>query len=216
MSEFSDIGSRFSELAEKTFTEINDVTAAFKKAEETRRETPMKTGVLIPAEYQAKAARAEADYQNAKAALDNMRRTLPNETEKQIESMRRDLADAINNAYSVRPEDIDHDVLTLIESGILRPNEYSRLMNGAKNATMKRLIAKHASSAAVAAEKSGDIEGAKILRVVANQGIRYDGHEKTEAFNALTDIFRRTLNNNAMIPHWPSLSTPLIDVFCRL
>ncbi|MBQ1755154.1 MAG: hypothetical protein IIZ96_00330, partial [Oscillospiraceae bacterium] len=128
-------------------------------------------------------------------------------------SMRTELEKAISDKFAARPSDVDHDVLTLLNSSVLTPSEYVRLFNDASNPTMKRLIA---HSAGEAAEKlKDDREAASVLRNVANAGVRYSGGQFLAAFDGLRDILRRTIRNPAMSKNYGDLAAPFLEVFHR-
>ena len=127
--------------------------------------------------------------------------------------MRTELEKAVSDKFAARPSDIDHDVLTLLNSSILTPSEFVRLFNEATTPTMKRLIA---HSAGEAAERlKDDREASRILRNVANAGVRYSGTPFLAAFDGLRDILRRTIRNPAMSKNYGDLAAPFLEVFHR-
>lgn len=212
MSNFKEYAQRLDETARSAFATLIDAEEELTEAEKRRRETPIKTGVLIPAEYQAKAARFESEYQGARSKHEEINKRLPDETLKTAAEIRTELQTAVNNTYAANPADLDHDVMTLLDSGILNADEYGRLLRDAKSITMRRIIAQRAGAAAETAEKSGDKETARTLRVIQNAG-RDDGRAHLQNYDYLLDVLRRCLRNHAMINRWSDLTAAAIDKF---
>ena len=210
MSQFKSYANRFDELARETFKEITETTDALKAAEEQRKAHPMQPGLTT--EAAARAAKYEASYQTARGKYDAMRKNLPDEARRKAESIRQELAVEVGKAYAAKPADLDHDVLTLLESGILNDADFARLMHDATTPTMRRLIAKYADDGAAEAENNGDRNMARNLRVIAQSG-KEDGRSYLNAFDSLSDTFNRSLNNHSMIKFWDSLTQPIVDSF---
>ncbi len=210
MSQFKSYVNRFDELAREAFKEITETTDALKAAEEQRKAHPMQPG-LTP-EAAARAAKCEAAYQTARGRYDAMRKNLPDEARRKAENLRKELAVEVGKAYAAKPSDLDHDVLTLLESGILNDADYARLMHDATTPTMRRMIAKYADDGAAKAESDGDRNMARNLRVIAQSG-KEDGRSYLNAFDSMNDTFNRTMRNHSMIPHWAQLTAPIIDSF---
>lgn len=210
MSQFKSYANRFDELARETFKEITETTDALKAAEEQRKAHPMQPG-LTP-EAAARAAKYEAAYQTARGKYDAMRKNLPDEARRKVESLRQELAVEVGKAFAAKPSDLDHDVLTLLESGILNDADFARLMHDATTPTMRRLIAKYADDGAAEAENNGDRNMARNLRIIAQSG-KEDGRSYLNAFDSMNDTFNRSLNNHSMIKFWDSLTQPIVDSF---
>lgn len=210
MSQFKSYANRFDELARETFKEITETTDALKAAEEQRKAHPMQPG-LTP-EAAARAAKYEAAYQTARGKYDAMRKNLPDEARRKVESLRQELAVEVGKAFAAKPSDLDHDVFTLLESGILNDADFARLMHDATTPTMRRLIAKYADDGAAEAENNGDRNMARNLRIIAQSG-KEDGRSYLNAFDSMNDTFNRSLNNHSMIKFWDSLTQPIVDSF---
>lgn len=208
MSQFRDYAIRFDVLARETFEAITETTDALKAAEEQRKAHPMQPS-LTP-EAAARAAKYEAAYQTARGKYEAMRKNLPDEARRKVENIRQELSAAVGTAYAAKPSDLDRDVLALLDSGILTDTEYGRLMHDATTPTMRRMIAKYATDEATKAENNGDRSTARNLRVIAQSGGE-DGRSFLRAFDALTDVFNRSLKNHAMIRFWEQLTAPIID-----
>lgn len=210
MSEYKSYVNRFDELARETFKEITETTDALNAAEEQRKAHPMQPG-LTP-EAAARAAKFEAAFQTARGKYEAMRKNLPDEARRKVESLRQELAVEVGKAFAAKPSDLDHDVLTLLESGILNDADFARLMHDATTPTMRRLIAKYATDEAAKAENNGDRNTARNLRMIAQSGAE-DGRSYLRGFDSMNDVFNRSMRNYSMIPHWDSLTQPIVEDF---
>ena len=211
-----DISTQINELAASTFEEIQRIEKEYHDAEEKRKETPQRTG-WVDAAYQAKAMKAEAEYLAAKDAYNSMRRNLPGKALDQLAAIRREYVKAVGQQFAVDPKQIDANALELLRSGIMKASEYSSMMENAKiqgNYTMVRLIARYAADAAEEISKKygeGDPR-ARELRAVSYFGNKDPEADKLGTFDNLTEIFRRTVNNSAMISYWGELATPFLEM----
>ena len=211
MSEFETIANNFDSFAREAIAHVVEIDQNLKAAESGRniKQQPDESSIA----FRARVANADAQLEAARNAHTQMRFNFPGDVEAKTSAMRADLEAAISDKFAARPADVDHDVLTLLNSGILTPSEYTRLFNEASSPTMKRLIG-HA--AGEAAEKlKDDREAASVLRNVANAGARYSGSQYLAAFDGLTDILRRTIRNPAMSKRYSSLAAPFLDALHR-
>ncbi len=208
---FDNFANNFDTFAREAIAHVVEIDQNLKTAESGRnmKQQPDESSIA----FRARVANADAKLEAARNAHTQMRFNYPGEVDAKTASMRTELEKAISDKFAARPADIDHDVLTLLNSGILTPAEYTRLFNEASSPTMRRLIA---HSAGEAAEKlKDDREAASVLRNVANAGVRYSGSQYLAAFDGLTDILRRTNRNPAMSKSYSNLAAPFLDVFHR-
>ena len=208
---FENFANEFDTLARGAIAHVVEIDQNLKSAEASRnmKQLPDESTVA----FRARVADADAKLEAARNAHKQMRFDYPGEVEAKTASMRTELEKAISDKFAARPSDVDHDVLTLLNSSVLTPSEYVRLFNDASNPTMKRLIA---HSAGEAAEKlKDDREAASVLRNVANAGVRYSGGQFLAAFDGLRDILRRTIRNPAMSKNYGDLAAPFLEVFHR-
>lgn len=216
MSRFNDYAKKLDEQAKAAFKVYRDAEAAYKKAEEQARQYPRRHG-MVDAQYAAKSARAQADFMEAKQAFETARRTF-RDSDRQFDGMRRELAAAIEDAYSADPAQLDINTLELLKSGILNAGEYTKLLTQAKtsnNPTMVKMIGKYAGEAAKAI---GDSRGmndreATALRAVVYSSKSYTGGNCLEAFDSLVSLYHRCTNNPGMIKEWDGLAGPVLDMF---
>ena len=210
MGTFNEFVTRADALADETFTEYTVTKRRLEAAERKKAETPVKSG-LVSAEYGARAARAEADFLTAKEKFEAVKRGLP-EKSRQMQAIREDFVAAVNDRFAADPAKLDKATLALLDSGILRPSEYEKLMANAEkneNFTMMRLIA---AKAAEAAAQAPTREGAETLKAVAMRGRNADGADYIRAFDAgVVGIFERCVKNPSMYAYWDKLVQPARD-----
>lgn len=210
MGNFSEYVERADALADETFTEYTVTKRRFEAAERKRAETPVKHG-LVSAEYAVRAAKAEADYLEAREKYETVKRGLP-EKSSQMAAIRADFVAAVASHFAADPAKLDKATLALLESGILKPGEYERLMASAEkdeNFTMIRLIA---AKAAEVADKAPTREGEAILKAVAMRGRNADGADYIRAFDVgVASLFERCLKNPSLYSSWDMLMQSVKD-----
>jgi hypothetical protein len=214
MGNFREYGQRADKIAKEAFQKYKEAEERLRQAEAQKKAYPVRGG-MVYAETAAKAARAEADYIEAKSAFSAAKTELQ-ERNGDIEGIRRELAAAIEDSYSAKPSALDAPTLELLKANILTPQEYGRLMNEALNTdnhTMVRLISKYAGDAA---EKEAGISGpysdkARELRGVAIAGGLDNGKDVLARFDVIAEAYRRTSNNTAMIDDWAQLTENIVN-----
>lgn len=220
MSKFNAYAQRVDELARKAFAEYSKATDALKAAEGQYQKYSRSSG-NVTAEFVTKQARAKADFVEAQAALDKVRRDMDgyNDT---VSAIRRELAAAVDAAFIVDPRQVDAAAVELLKSGICRAADYEKLLHDAHksdNSTMIRMIASYATQAADSLkEKDGRIsydrhEEFSRLNAVGQRGAGYTSRAKLQEFDMLADAFRRTMKNPSMIGSWDMLTANIIENF---
>lgn len=216
MSKFNSYAKKLDEQARAAFKAYRDAEAAYKKAEQKAREYPQRNG-MVNADYAAKSARAQADFLEAKQAYETARRTF-RESNTQFNAMRRELAAAIDDAYSADPAQLDTATLELLKSGILTGSEYAKLLEQAKaasNPTMVRMIGRYAGEAAKARGESHGMNDreATALRMAEYNSRSYTGGDRLQAFDNMVELYHRCTNNPAMIDHWDEFTAETVENF---
>ena len=210
MGTFNEFVTRADALAAETFDEYRVTKRRFEAAEKQRAATPVKSG-LVSAEYAARAARAEADYLEAQKKYETVKRGL-HEKSSQMAAIRKDFVAAVNDHFAADPSKLDKETLALLDSGILKPHEYERLMDRAEkdgNYTTMRIIA---SKAAEMADKAPTREGEATLKAVAMRGRNADGADYIKAFDVgVVSLFERCLKNPSLYSSWDMLMQPVRD-----
>lgn len=203
-------------IAKDALAKIQKADADLRTAEQRRKENRAPRTGMVDAEVMARAARAEADYAEAKATYEKCCRELPAATLSSLSAIRRDLSAALGDEYSADPSAIDTHILELLKCGVLRPDEYARLANGA-NDTMKRIIGRYAATAADEAAKKYGAGDQRVmeLRAIAMQGDSTADAvgDKLAAFDALVQTFQTSAGNVSMIGDWDGLTGPIVEAF---
>ena len=210
MGNFSEFVARADALADESFTEYTVTKRRFEAAERKRAETPVKHG-LVSAEYAVRAAKAEADYLEAREKYETVKRNLP-EKSRQMAAIRADFVAAVNDHFAADPAKLDKATIALLDSNILKPDEYEMLMASAErdgNFTMMRLVA---AKAGEMADKAPTREGEAILKAVALRGRNVDGSDYIRAFDVgVVSLFERCLKNPSLYSSWDMLMQPVRD-----
>lgn len=209
MSKFNSYAKKVNEIATEAFKDYRQAEAAFKKAEEQAHKYPQRMG-MVDAEYAAKSARAQADFLEAQNNLKQAKSRFI-ERENDIKNVRKELAAELESHYAADPAALDSNTIELLKAGILKPYEYSKLMDKAQsdgNYTMARMIAKYAGDAA---EQRGSKYGqnddqARTLRAISYTANQNNGNETLQAFDLMSEVYSRSANNPAMIDAWGKLT----------
>lgn len=200
MSKFNSYGKRLNEVYRSKAEAYRKAEAAFKKAEQARNATPQRGG-MVDAQYAAKAARAQADYLEAKEELNKAKRALQDGIN-DIKAIRKDLAAECDRAFALDADSIDSNSIELLKSGIMGVNDYARMYEKAEadgNRTMMRLIGSYAEKAAAKAHSQQD---AQALRVLGFKGKENEANSVLEAFDALSYAYERAVDNPSMFNYW--------------
>lgn len=209
MSKFNSYARKVNDIATAAFEEYRKTEQAYKKAEEQARQYPQRMG-MVDAQYAAKSARAQADFLEAKEAYRKAKATLESH-KSEIAALRKELVSELDDHYAADPAALDGSTLELLKSGVLKANEYAKLMDKAQsdgNYTMARMIAKYAGDAAAdVGKKYGDnSEQARTLRAISYTANQNNGNDTLQAFDLMADVYNRATNNPGMIDHWGELT----------
>ena len=205
MSDFKKYACELNELANELFDNYNKAKAEYDRAEELHRKHPERGG-MVEATKAAEIAEAKAKYLSAQSELKEAETRLIHGNDSII-SIRAALEKSIKSAYSANPEDVDNNVITLINSGILSDDEYIDLFNKAVNngnTTTARLIA---------AKADENKNNRPLLGLIAEKGRSLNGSRELSKFDDLSEIYYRCSHNTAMIPYWEELTANMIDAF---
>lgn len=208
------IAEKINEYASTIFTEIQNAEEEYHEAEAERNKFKLPSG---DAEYMAKAARAMANFELAKAELNNIKLTIPGKVNDTLSQLRSEYKAEIEKELGANAADINMQQLELLKSGIMKPDEYTAMFNKAaseKNATMLRMIGKYASEAAEQYEKVYGVYDARCieLRTVANMAKQDLVSAALSVFDSISEIMRRSVNNPGIIPSWDAFTDPLFKL----
>lgn len=215
MSKYNKHARALDEMAHRNFTAYLKAKETFEKAEKIYQENrrPNVNVWMADSSMIARANRAEADYVEAKEAFANAKRAYASSIN-EVENIRRELEKDIQENTRARADDMDVNAMELLKSGILSPSEYKALLNDFQNnPTMVRMIGNYAKQRADEAEKHKDTDMRSALFAVYAESRSMDGSEHLQAFGYLEDVYRRCVNNTAMIGYWDQLTAETVENF---
>lgn len=214
MSKFNKYAKQAEAVAKENMEAYKAAQERLKKAEDQKRNYPQRAGVTT-AEYEAKRARAEADYLEAKEGLKVAKQTME-AGKAQLQEIKKALTADIESSFAADPAHVDNATMELLRAGILKPSEYARLYNAAAeadNPTMMRIIGKAARDKADADKDRLSNEDRSSLLSVAHAGGHVNGGEYLDTYHVIEDVYSRCVNNPGMIDHWDGLLRDAIDSF---
>lgn len=216
MSNYSKYAKQFAAKAISALDEYKNAKNALDEAQKNKKKLPV--AVSPDPAIALEQAQAEMNIASARARLNAATNAL-GVTRREFLDVRGELMDAVTADYSANPADVDSNTLELLKSGIMRSNEYARLLDKAVkdgNVTMARLIGKYAEDAAVQRENNrlyGHDSEAMALRSVSTSSSAYNGNEYIDSFDVLVDIFDRCSANVYMIDQFEELAMPIVKSF---
>ena len=210
MSKYQRYGKELDRLARERFSSYEKARERYEKARKVKSDNPYPTGWGATPEAQIKAKKAEIEYIEAENAFKDAQRVYQG-TLSEVEKLRKELYDEIQNDMTASPADLDRNVVDLLASGICSAREIRKMYEDSHDVTTRRYIAKYAKERDV--KKLSDED-----RVILN-GVVYDGDTLTDPessstmkdFDALSDVLGRCVNNPAMIGCWGQLTEEVIS-----
>jgi len=215
MSKYNKHARALDEMARRNFAAYLKAKETFEKAEKIYQENKRQNVNVWVADASmiARANRAEADYVEAKEAFKNAKKAYASSLD-EVKNIRRELEKDIQENTRARADDMDTNAMELLKSGVLRPSEYKALLSDFRNnPTMIRMIGSYAKQRADEAEKHGDPDMRSALFAVYEESRGVDGSEHLRAFGYLEDVYRRCVNNTAMIGYWDQLTANTVENF---
>ena len=213
MSKYKAYAEELDKMARDAIISYLDAKGLYDKAVDFANKHPERD-YPVPAADAAAAQRGKADLIEARENLRKARREMENKQDKFI-PLRRELEKAVADDYAANPKAIDAATITLLNSEILKPDEYQRLYNAALvsgNHTMARLIGE-AAGKAVTGRFAKEPEKAQVLRVLENDSRRHDGREYLEQFDEIVSVYRRCIGNDVLAEKWVEFIAPRVENF---
>lgn len=212
MGRFDKYGTKLDMIVREAIEEMEKAEKAEREAKRNLDKYPDRAGNVSP-EYAADQARAKAHHIEAAAALKAARQNVPDQARRELRELRGKLESALFEGFAAHPDAVDMQAMALLNSGILRPEEYVYLVREALdkgNYTMARMIGRAADDAA---KKTDSTEGASTLRVAAVEGKKDFPAHYLRAYDDLVDIANRCLNNPAIADQWGAFTRETIEAF---
>lgn len=215
MSKYNEYVRKLDNLARSSFEAYAKAKETYDKAEKRYKEDRRpSSGIWVAdAERIARAAHAEGDWVTAQDTFKKAKMEYERSLD-EVDRIRAELEQRINADMIANPAALDANTLELLKSGILKPQEYAHLLEkNSDNPTMRRMIGEYARQRAAAAERDNDRQARAAFNVVAQDAQNSDGRQYLEVFDAISGVYRRCVNNPAMIGHWESLTAEPIKNF---
>lgn len=201
-------------LTEGNFSEYRSVKAKIDEAEENMRQVQGK----IRRSGRTPILRAEEQVANQKLfdARENLRRFKWNSEGlyDRAVSIKNRYAKSLDDKFVVNPDQLDQATTKLLESGVLKPNDYIHLFENAKlkqNVTMMRLIAKSAMEYDSQNHPGGDV-GVK-LRVMESEARQMVGGNRLNIFSGAVEAFHRRIREPELngTDTWDNMVKPALE-----
>lgn len=127
----------------EAFAELTEAKEAYDKASSSDRPE------VFSGERAARIASTKANYLYAENIFKNASRNIWDDYENTVSKITEEFNEAAASYYSVKPELVDDNALSLLNSGIMTPEDVFRMSDKySNNPTMRRLIADRASKMA--------------------------------------------------------------------
>lgn len=213
MSKYNSYARRVDEHAKENFAAILKAQGEFEAAEKYYNANKRPNGIWMVRDDEtiARAADAEAKYYAKKSAYEAAKRAFASSVGK-IPEIRAELQKLIEADLSANPDHLDGNTMELLKSGILKPEEYARLLERFNdNPTMVRMIGRYAEECA----KNNQLSFAdrNAYHAAAHAARNANGGDKLEAMDYLADVYGRCVRNPAMISHWDDLTGKVMEAF---
>lgn len=213
MSKYNSYARRVDEHAKENFAAFLKAKSEFEAAEKYFNENKRPNGMWVVHDDDtiARAANAESQYYAKKAAYEAARRAFASSADK-IPEIRAELQRLIEADLSANPDHLDNNTMELLKSGILKPEEYVRLLDRfSDNPTMVRMIGHYADERA--RDTNLPSQERTAYHAAAHAARNANGGDKLEAMDYLADVYSRCIRNPAMIGHWDNLTSKLMEAF---
>ena len=221
MSKFNKYAKQFDAMAKKAFANYREAKKELQSAQKVVDNYPeyhvgMSREKSTP-QYQIKVNLAKANLEIAKQNYRNAQEELQDKL-KDIEKLRKELVADIKTEYSMKPELIDSNTMELLKSGIMKSDDYKRLIDKAidnNNFTMMRMIAKYANDATeeICKKYGTHSNEAVTIRQVVNEGENNTGKQYLDAFDSMQDVYSRAVKNDTMIDYWEQFTAEIVEDF---
>ena len=205
-----DFGTKLQDLAQVCFDQALKVEKDLEDAYTKQREANVnrnKDELSL-----ARAMEADALVKRAQEQRHNFRMGVY-KLEQKADALVDEYAKHLDDRYAVNPEQVDMRIVTLMNSGIMKPADYEHLYIEAEkagNVTMMRLIGQQADKA------SKDYDGKDGVRLsgIAIHSREIAGGEELKGYQECVSVFKRCLNNPSLIPEWESLVGDALEELC--
>lgn len=213
MSKYNSYAKRVDEHAKENFAAFLKAQSELEAAEKYYNANKRPNGIWVVHDNEtiARTADAEAKYYAKKSAYEAARRAFASSVDK-IPEIRAELQRLIEADLSANPDHLDNNTMELLKSGILKPEEYARLLDRfSDNPTMVRMIGHYAE--AQTRNEQLPVKDRTAYSAAAHAARNANGGDKLEAMDYLADVYGRCVRNPAMISHWDELTGKVMEAF---
>ena len=206
----NEYAQRLEDLAQAGFNKIRELqnnvdSAKAAQAEKARLQNRAGITSLAVATAKAEALAAAAEVARAEEELRQFRFNGLYLFEKQADEIRNEYEEHLADEFVVDSTQVDQNTVMLLNSGILKTNDYVSLYEKAEesgNITMMRVIGSAADKAADIARGNGSIRDTVILHQIAMRSREAAGDKKLKTFDSCVIGFKQYMNNPVLIDNW--------------
>lgn len=201
MSRFNHYAKKLEELTLEAVKELKEAIDTEKKTAKALSEHPERHG-FVDLEYQNEYLRRKLAHEEATAKLQKVSTTVPNELSKQLSELRSKLKSDADYYFAVDPSQLQPEVVSFLDSGMLNVNDYQKLMKAAvsdNNVSMIRMISNRANKAA---ENISDDRERATLKIIAAEAEKYTTDNYLTAFDGLISVSEKCMNNPRLADYW--------------
>lgn len=200
--------SKFNKYAKELESITFEAVKKLKEAEEKERQTkealdrhPEKKG-FVDLAYDIEYQRRKLAHDEATENLRIIRASVPNELSKATKEIRSRLKADADYYFAVDPKQLQPEVMSFLESGMLNVNDYTKLMKVAisdNNVTMIRMIADRAKKAA---DTVGNDRDRLSLLAISDEASLYTTESYLAAFDSIASVSETCMHNTRVADHW--------------
>lgn len=206
----------FLNLTDGYFSSYRTVKAEVDKAEEQMRnvQEKIKRSGRTPA-LRTEEMVAQQGLYDAKTKLRRFKWESERLYDKAV-SIKNRYAKSLDDKFIVDPEMLDTATVKLLDSGVLKPNDYIHLFESAKqnkNITMMRLIAKSAREYESQNQRNVGIDEGRKLRIMENDARQMVGGDRLIAFDGAIAAFHRRISEPMLnnTDTWDTMIKPALE-----
>lgn len=201
MSRFNSYAKKLETITFEAVKKIKDAEERYKKADASSKEYPERFG-MIEASYQREYLKRQLELNDAKENLKKVKENTPKAFKAELSELRRRLQNEVNDYFAIDASKMQPEVVSFLNSGILKVNDYVKLMDVAVsegNISMIRLIADRAEKYASSID---DVRERATLKAIASKVDNYKPETYMTAFDSIAYVSDRCLNNTRLIDYW--------------
>lgn len=218
MSELNKFAKKLDDVVRRSMSSYRVAIDDEERAKDEASRFPVRQGIST-AEYEMQ--RLEAEKKLVEAS-ENVRKEKENleKVRREVDEIRAELTEAINEKFGVNPSDVDQNTISILQSGIMNPEDYlilvkENIKNG--NYTMARIVGESARKYIDVLKAQGVTPEEQSMRTVKVAVIECErlanGRNHLEAFDTMVSVFDGCIKNPALYKEWGELTRATIETF---